>query len=167
MSAAPPAAPARCARQLTGQARMNPVHRANASAPLHASVTSTGNADVPNSPSATAACIRVNGSTACASIQLRRSRPKRPRLHATPCSANLTALVRPWAVSVGTGDLLHGDMSGAEGSAELLDGRQTLEPGRAREDVDVHRAGLGPGVQDCVRLAEDQDAGEAGLGKRM
>src|SRR5579864_2241355 len=126
-----------------------------------------GNADVPNSPTATAACACVNGSTACASVQFRRSRPKKPRLHATPRSANLTASVRPRAVSVGTGDLLQGDMLSAEGPAQLVDRFEALEPGRAGKDVDVHRACLRPGMKDGVRFAEDQDAGQAGFRKRM
>ena len=42
---------------------------------------------------------------------------------------------------------------------------QALEPRRAGEDVDVHRAGFGPGVKDRVRLGQDQDAGQAGAGK--
>src|SRR5687767_5133482 len=109
---------------------MAPRQRANASAPLHASVTSTGKADVPKSPTATAPCSWVNGSRACVSIQGRRSRPKKQRLHATLRSANLTASVRAWAVSVGTGDLLDSDILSAEGPAQLIDRCEALQPRR-------------------------------------
>src|ERR1019366_5334277 len=70
-------------------------------------------------------------------------------------------------VSVGTGDLLHGDTSGAEGPAQLLDRFEALEPRRAGKDVDVHRTRFRPRVEDGVRFAEDQDAGEAGPRKRV
>src|ERR1019366_6097037 len=70
-------------------------------------------------------------------------------------------------VSVGTGDLLHGDTLGAEGPAQLLDRFEALEPRRAGKDVDVHRTRFRPRVEDGVRLAEDQDAGEAGPRKRV
>ena len=93
---------------------MAPRHRASASVPLHASVASTGVAGVPNSPTASRACTWVNGSTTCASVQFRRSTPKRPRLAATPRSDELAASVGPWAVSVSTRDLLDGDVLRAE-----------------------------------------------------
>src|SRR5688572_9240414 len=132
------------------------MHSANASAPLHARVISTGSAAGPSSQPASQPCARVSGSTTCASIQVRRSRPKKPRLAATPRSANLAASDRLRAVSVGTGNLLHGDTLGAEGAAHLIDRLEALEPRRAGKDVEVDRPGFGPRVEDGVRLAENQ-----------
>ena len=64
-------------------------------------------------------------------------------------------------MAVGTRNLLDRDVRRAERPAELRDGGQALEPGRARKDVDVHGAGLRPGVQHGVRLGQDQHAGQA------
>src|SRR5665213_3926316 len=122
---------------------------ASASAPLQASVTSIDGA-APNSPMASAACPRVNGSRTCASVQFRRRRPKKPRLSATAVSANLLASGRALAVAVGTGDLLQGNLLPAEGPSQVLDGFEALEPCRAGEDVDVHRARFRPCVKDSI-----------------
>src|SRR3954466_4103749 len=160
----PAAAPARRVRHGTGYPKMAPKQSATASAPLHARVASIGDAGVPNSPTASAACSCVNGSTACTSVHDSRSMPKNARLHNDARSVNLNA-VRPQAVSVGTRDLLHGDALRAEGSAQIIDRFQALESGGAREDVDVHGAGFRPRMQNRVRLGEDEHAGEARAGK--
>src|ERR1700722_14181053 len=102
----------------------------------------------------------VNGSTTCASIQFRRRTPKKPRLAATPRRTNLRAPIGPRAVSVRAGDLLNRDVLRAERAAQFIDRVQALEPRRAGKDVDVHRARFRPGMEDGVRFAEDQDAGE-------
>src|SRR5438552_18555555 len=125
---------------------MAPKQSAKASVPLQASVASIGDAGVPNRPTASAVCSCVNGSIACASVQPRRRTPKKPRLHARARRANLHA-ARARTVSVGTWDLLHGDALRAEGSAQVIDRLEALEPRGAREDVDVHRACFRPRVQ--------------------
>src|SRR5674536_96295 len=164
-SVRPPQAPARRIPQLAGYARMAPTQSASASAPLHASVASMGSAGVPHSPTANRPWSRVSGRSPWVSTQFRRRMPNRPRLQATARSAKSTARVRLRIVSVGTADLLDRDVTCAEGPAQLVDGLQALEPARAGEDVDVHGAGLRPGVQGGVRLAQDEDAGEACSGK--
>jgi hypothetical protein len=60
-------------------------------------------------------------------------------------------------MTVGTSDLLHG----------FIDRFQALQPRGAGKDVDVDRAGFRPGVQNRVRLAEDEDAGQAAPGERV
>ena len=71
------------------------------------------------------------------------------------------------ARAVGTGDLLYRYLPRAEGAAQLVIASTLLQPRRARKDVDVDRAGLRPGVQHRVRLAQDQHAGEPGLRKHV
>src|SRR5579871_1236809 len=165
ISATPPAAPASRLLQATGYARIAARQNANASVPLHDSVASTGEAGAPNHPTAIAACACVNGSTACASVQLRRDRPKSPTLQATPRSAKLTAAVRPRAVSVGTSDLLYGDVLRAQGSTEIVDRLEAFQPRGARKDINVDGSGFRPSVQYRVRFGEDEHAGETGAGE--
>src|SRR5215210_1710899 len=138
-----------------------PRHRASTSAPLHSSVTATGTRGMPTSAAAKTASKRVSGSSTFLAVQSRRNSAKKPRLEATLRSANLTASDRPWRVTICPGDPLHADMLRSEGAAQLVDRFETPEPCRAGKNINVHGPRFGPGVEDSVRLAEDQHDGEA------
>src|SRR5436190_2178113 len=143
---------------------MAPAHSASASAPLHASVTSIGNAGAPIVAEAMRPCHCVNGSTACVSTQCSLSRPNTPRLPAIAAAATLRGRERAgdWRVSVGTADLLDRNIACAEQRAELVDCFETAQPCRARKNVDVDGACLRPGVDHGVGFLEDEHAGQAG-----
>jgi hypothetical protein len=61
----------------------------------------------------------------------------------------------------------NGNITEQIGGFQFVDRFQTLESRGAGKAVDVDRSGFRPRVQDCGRLAEDQDAGEPGRRKRM
>ena len=58
-------------------------------------------------------------------------------------------------------------MPRAKGLRQIVDRLHAPEPRGAGKDINVDRAGFRPGVQDRVRLAQDQHAGEPGLRKRV
>src|SRR5688572_32569610 len=102
-----------------------------------------GIAGVPSSPAAAAPCALVTGSSTCVATQSRRRTPNKPRLQATARSANLTVSVWRGTVSVCTRDLLDVDMLRTKTPAQLIDGFQAPQAGRAGKNVDVHRARFG------------------------
>jgi hypothetical protein len=103
---APPAMPAARARQPAGYAAIAAKHNASASAPLHASVTSTGLEGGPSSADPAAPCHRVNGRRTCAATHGSLNTANIASDQATSPSGNLYGLAAARTVSVGTGDLL-------------------------------------------------------------
>src|SRR5688572_24028486 len=164
IKASPVAAPPSRSRQVAGYARMAPTHNAKASAPLHASVTSIGSAGAPSVAAPTRPCHCVSGNNAFVSTQLSLRRPNTPMLYRIAATTNLRAgeWESDWSVSVGTADLLDRQIPCREERAQLINRFKAAESRRARKNVEVDGAVLRPGVDDGVRLLENQHACQTG-----
>src|SRR3954465_5758383 len=144
------AMPVALIRHDAGYARIAPTHSDSASAPLHASVTSMGTEEGPNNATAAADCSRVAGHRICVATHGRRNSPNSASDHPPRRSANLRAADAASSVARSTRNLLDRYLRGTERAAQRRDRVDTPQPWRARKDVDVHHAGLRPGVQHRV-----------------
>src|SRR4051812_12398672 len=124
------ATPAARTRHDAGYATMAPRHSDNASAPLHASVTSMGAEEGPNNAKAAADCNRVAGHRICVATHGRRNSPNSASDHPPRRSANLRGADAASSVARSTRNLLYRYLSGTERAAQRSDRVDTAQAGR-------------------------------------